>query len=84
VRGQGGTAAAVSEYGFNGFHYKVEREGGIEEVWMVLPFLYHGAREGVPWQCVVWRHRPGQRWLGRSRWAASASGSQVLMGRTLW
>jgi hypothetical protein len=28
VRGQGGTAAAVSECGFNGFRYKVEREGG--------------------------------------------------------
>jgi hypothetical protein len=27
VRGQGGRAAAVSECGFNGFHYEVKKEG---------------------------------------------------------
>jgi hypothetical protein len=25
-------------------------EGGIKEVWMVLHFLYRGAREGAPWR----------------------------------
>jgi hypothetical protein len=28
VRGWGGRAAVVGECGFNGFHYKVEKEGG--------------------------------------------------------
>jgi hypothetical protein len=102
VRGRGRRAVAIGECGFNGYRYDVKNEGGegesvrrclmrgIEEVRMVLRFLYCGAREGVPWQSAVWWCRPGQRQLRRPRWetswgavvwAASASGSDALVGQ---
>jgi hypothetical protein len=37
VRGRGGRAAAISECGFNGSRYKVEKEGGRRGVrWALL------------------------------------------------
>jgi hypothetical protein len=99
VRGRGRRAAAIGECGFNGFRYDVKNEGGegesvrrclmrgIEEVRMVLRFLYCGAWEGVPWQSAVWWCRPGQWQLRRPRWETSweqSCGPQVLVVRTLW
>jgi hypothetical protein len=40
-------------------------------------FLYHRAREGIPWRCTAWRHRPGQWRLGRCPRKVTTPGGPV-------
>jgi hypothetical protein len=100
MRGQGGRVAAVSECGFNGFRYKVEREGGEgESIGCCLMRGNRGAMDGaslpLPWSTggrpMAMRGvaAPARPTVAREvevgdEQGSGSNGPQVLVGWTIW